>query len=234
MDHGEMDHGDMDHGEMAPAGIALASGAEDRDGLEMDVLHLRMGPVLPHWPAGLVLHCSLNGDVLTGGQAWVVGGPPAADSGSGPPDAARQCDHIVGLLTLAGWPRGAGLARRCRDLALDEPPGETAAHLLARLHRSVRRSVLLRWSLRGLGQLGTDRLAQLGLPTTLSGDTYDRLLTRLAAVDDLLAGRTPINPVHVAASALTDALPELVQGLDLAAARLVIASLGIDTGVDAA
>ncbi|GMA41922.1 hypothetical protein [Mobilicoccus caccae] len=54
MDHGDMDHGDMDHGdmEMAPGGIPLAGGAEDRDGLEMDVLEVPLGPVLPHWPPG--------------------------------------------------------------------------------------------------------------------------------------------------------------------------------------
>ncbi len=50
--------------EMAPAGISLAGGAEDRDGLEMDVLHLPLGPVLPHWPAGLVVRCVLHGDVV--------------------------------------------------------------------------------------------------------------------------------------------------------------------------
>ncbi|MDZ4269109.1 MAG: hypothetical protein U1D00_26060, partial [Mycobacterium sp.] len=67
MDHGDMDHGDMDHGdmEMAPSGIPLAEGADDRDGLEMDVLHLGLGPVLAHWPAGMRLRCVLSGDVVT-------------------------------------------------------------------------------------------------------------------------------------------------------------------------
>ena len=45
----DTDHGDM---QMAPSGIPLAEGGQDRDGLEMDVLHVRLGPVLRHWPAG--------------------------------------------------------------------------------------------------------------------------------------------------------------------------------------
>ena len=71
MDHGDMDHGDMDHGdmEMSPGGIPLAEGGEDRDGLEMDVLHVPLGPVLPHWPAGLVLRCTLQGDVIVSAEA---------------------------------------------------------------------------------------------------------------------------------------------------------------------
>ena len=64
MDHGDMDHGDMDHGSMSPDGIPLAEGAEDRDGLEMDAIHLPLGPVLRHWPAGVVLRLTLHGDVV--------------------------------------------------------------------------------------------------------------------------------------------------------------------------
>src|SRR5699024_5964325 len=64
-------HGGMD---MAPGGIPLAQGGEDRDGLEMDVLHLALGPVLPFWPAGLVLRCSLQGDVVVDAEAAVIDG----------------------------------------------------------------------------------------------------------------------------------------------------------------
>ena len=82
MDHGGMDHGDM---EMSPGGIPLAEGGEDRDGLEMDVLHVRLGPVLPHWPAGLVLRCSLQGDVIAEAQAELVDGPALQDDDGAPP-----------------------------------------------------------------------------------------------------------------------------------------------------
>ena len=33
----------------------MADRGDDRDGLRLDQLHLPLGPVLPDWPAGLVL-----------------------------------------------------------------------------------------------------------------------------------------------------------------------------------
>ncbi|WP_143553999.1 hypothetical protein [Serinicoccus sp. CUA-874] len=50
----------------------------------MDVLKVRLGPVLPYWPAGLVLHCSLQGDVVTEARAEVLG---AADEAGDETDA---------------------------------------------------------------------------------------------------------------------------------------------------
>ena len=42
----------MDMGMSGPAGLPLAGGDDsDRDGLEMDVTHLTLGPLLPNWPA---------------------------------------------------------------------------------------------------------------------------------------------------------------------------------------
>ena len=58
--HGDGDHGDHSDMDMAPAGIPLAGGDQDRDGLEMDVLHVPLGPVLPYWPPGLVLRFAVR------------------------------------------------------------------------------------------------------------------------------------------------------------------------------
>src|SRR5699024_5890983 len=114
MDHGG--HGGMD---MAPAGIPLATGGDDRDGLEMDVLHLPLGPVLPLWPAGLVLRCSLQGDVVVDAEACVVDGAGQAagwEAQTPPvPASAVQCDGVMALLELAGAEGAAGRARRARD-----------------------------------------------------------------------------------------------------------------------
>ncbi|MGB7817777.1 MAG: hypothetical protein WBL35_03460, partial [Ornithinibacter sp.] len=104
MDHGDMGHGGMDHGDMdmAPDGIPLAEGSDDdRDGLEMDALPVRLGPVLPHWPAGLVLDVTLHGDLVAQASARLV------DSGAGAPGAhgpvtARACDGVATVLDLAG------------------------------------------------------------------------------------------------------------------------------------
>src|SRR5699024_7110981 len=109
MDHsGHGSHGGMDysghggHGgmDMAPEGISLAQGGQDRDGLEMDVLHLPLGPVLPFWPAGLVLDCSLQGDVVVDAAASVVDG---SDHGTRAHDSqpglmlAVRCDDVMAL-----------------------------------------------------------------------------------------------------------------------------------------
>ncbi|ATO69781.2 hypothetical protein BJP78_11480 [Mycobacterium avium subsp. hominissuis] len=239
MDHSAMDHSGhhgMDHGgmEMAPAGIALAEGGEDRDGLEMDVLHLRLGPVLPHWPAGLVLRCSLHGDVLAEAEAWIVDN----DHESGykaPPEhtelvaAARQCDHVFDLLELSGWWRASAIARRARDLLLGDSDVDRARELLDGLHKMLGKSRLLRWSLRDLAPLTAESLDRHELPAALAGDTYDRLLTRVGLARTLLREPLSSSLFELESTKISDALPALVRGLDVATARLVVASLGIDT-----
>lgn len=213
MDHGEMDHGDM---EMSPGGIPLAESGEDRDGLEMDVLNVRLGPVLAHWPAGLVLSCALQGDVITEAEAGLLDDgmphhvPPSAPS-------ARRMDNIAALLALAGWEDAAAEARVIRDCLLDGGQDAGASARTARLVRRVRRSWVLRWSLRGIRPLSEEDLRECGLPTTLVGDTYDRVLRMLEGADaDVVGERLS-----------TDQLARLATGLDLATARLVLASLDL-------
>jgi hypothetical protein len=234
-DHGDHDehggHGDHDdhdehgghgdHGAMAPEGIALAGGGEDRDGLEMDVLEVRLGPVLRHWPAGLVLQCSLQGDVIVAAEATLLEEPVP---GTGPVGAAEWLDAVAALLALAGWADAAAEARRARDAALDNPgraPGP------GRLRRRVRRARLLRWSLRGVRHVDEAEARRRGLPTGATGETWDRLLAMLDAADP--DHPSPARPAadHRADRTLSlEHLGGLVTGLDLATARLVVASLG--------
>ena len=226
----------MDHGgherhegmEMSPGGIPLAEGGEDRDGLEMDVLQVRFGPVLPHWPAGLVLRCSLQGDVIVEAQAELVDGPARQeDEVFGP---ARGIDNIASLLALAGWDDAAAEARRIRDTAL-EPGDGAAGSELERLRRRVRRSWTLRWSLRGVRRLSDEDAHARGLPADAVGDTYDRLIGMLdravAGVAETAAGGTGSRTNGAGRTLSTDHLAHLVVGLDLATARLVLASLDI-------
>ena len=231
MDHGGheghegMDHGDM---EMSPGGIPLAEGGEDRDGLEMDVLQVRCGPVLPHWPAGLVLRCSLQGDVIVEAQAEIVDGPARQeDEVFGP---ARGIDNIASLLALAGWDDAAAEARRVRDTALESGDGAAGSEL-ERLRRRVRRSWTLRWSLRGVRRLSDEDAHARGLPADAVGDTYDRLIGMLdravAGVAATAAGDTGSRTNDAGRTLSTDHLAHLVMGLDLATARLVLASLDI-------
>jgi hypothetical protein len=234
--HGGMDHaghGGMNHGgmDMAPAGIPLARGGEDRDGLEMDVLHLRLGPALPCWPAGLVLRCSLQGDVIVDAEASLID-PAEHRSGydAGQADAlhqaARRCDNAAYLLALAGWEDGASRARRIRDSLLLDADLAGMTEDLDRLRRAVKRSWVLRWSLRRLRPLTDDDLTRQGLPSHLRGDTRDRLLSMLArAAADLAGSAVRVDrPRPVPLGSIAD----LVCGLDLGAARLVVASLDLE------
>ena len=237
MDHEDHEgHEGMDHGgheghegmEMSPGGIPLAEGGEDRDGLEMDVLQVRFGPVLPHWPAGLVLRCSLQGDVIVEAQAELVDGPARQDDEVVGP--ARGIDNIASLLALAGWDDAAAEARRVRDAALES--GDAAAGSeLERLRRRVRRSWTLRWSLRGVRRQSDKEAHARGLPADAVGDTYDRLIGMLdravAGVAATAAGDTGTRTNDAGRTLPTDHLAHLVMGLDLATARLVLASLDI-------
>lgn len=227
-----MDHGGMEM-DMAPAGIPLAGGAPDRDGLEMDVLHVPLGPVLPYWPAGLVLRCALNGDVVTGAQAEILPGAAAPASPAEPAASARaahRCDSVARLLAVAGWEDGAAAARRTRDaLLLGRAPAQAAVQL-CRLQHRVARSWSLRWLLRGLGPVDAAALAEHRLSGDLGGDAYDRLLAMLDLARDDLCGRSTedADPARVIA-----ALPAFVTGLDLGAARAVVASVDPDTAAAA-
>ncbi|MBS42904.1 MAG: hypothetical protein CMH83_07070 [Nocardioides sp.] len=202
--------------EMSPGGIPLAGGGEDRDGLEMDVLNVPLGPVLPHWPAGLVLRCALQGEVITEAQAELLDygtreRVPLSDA------VARRMDNIAALLALAGWGDAAAEARGIRDALLDGGHDTEVSARTARLVRRVGRSRVLRWSLRGVRPLSGEDLREHGLPTALAGDTYDRLLRMLEEAETDVVGER----------ASTDQLGPLVTGLDLATARLVLASLDL-------
>lgn len=225
MDHEAMDHGDMDHGDMdmAPGGIPLAEGEEDRDGLEMDVLHLPLGPVLAHWPAGLVLHCVLHGDVVTKVEVGTTGLQGTASSAAPGVRAARRCDCVVDLLALAGWEVGENLARRARDACLDGDV-ERAAGLLVVLRRKLGRSWVLRWMLCDIGRVTAEDVSSFGLPAYVTGDVYDRLLALVDLAQDELAGGS--GP-QATGEAVLGALPAMVAGLDLASVRLVVASLAL-------
>ena len=189
-----------------PGGVPLAGGGDDDqlpdpDRLDLDVLHVPLGPVLPCWPAGLLVHTTLQGDLVVAARAEVLepaGAPPAGDGVHGTP--AGRWDAVAALLALAGDADGAAAAARLRDALL---AGADAAAEEARLGRRVRRSRLLHWSLRGVGELD-------------GADAADRLAHWAGAGEQLV----PITLEQVAA---------LVTGVDLATARLVVASLDLDT-----
>ncbi|WP_228389406.1 hypothetical protein [Cumulibacter manganitolerans] len=247
MDHGGMDHGDMD---MAPAGIPLAEGAPDRDGLELDVLHVKLGPILTSWPAGLVLQCTLHGDVV--GDVEVEYETPEVDPAARFTDlqrAAGYLDAVDAVLALAQWPAGRLLARRVRDRCLAAETTDTgradAAEQTDRLRGKVARSRTLRWMLRDLGRLDPEDLPA-PYADALGGDAYERLLGLLDHARAALGprGMQPTSgpprrgtsaldgvprldelPAYTAAYDVEALLPRLLDGLELASVRIVVATV---------
>lgn len=230
MDHGG--HGGMDHGSMAVAGLPMADTAPDRDGLQLDALAVALGPVLPGWPTGLLLRGRLQGDVLTDvSLSWVdpadhvaadhvaahhvAAHHSAAHHSAGGTARLEALDHLARFLDVAGWPVAARDARRARDelRAAASDRVDAGRRRAVQLARRVRRSRTLAWSVRGIGAMEATGAQEL------RGDVLDRVrwLSELAAgAEPAVAGLSELPLERVA---------ELLEGTELAAARLVVASV---------
>jgi hypothetical protein len=201
-EHGGGHHGHHGHGGTV-AGLPMAELGPDRDGLTLDRLHVPLGPVLPDWPAGLVVRVTLQGDVIQEASVEVLDAGQAVPF-EWPSPAARELDGLARFLGVAGWPSAAGQARRLRDAALSGDRIETGAAVLL---RRIRRSRTLRWLIRGIPAGPTDVAALLK--------------ERLAAIEAPL--REPQHGHHAA-----ERLGELLVGAELAAARLIVAAVDPD------
>jgi len=184
---------------------------QDRDGLALDALHVPLGPVLPGWPPGLVVHAVLAGELITAATAEVLdvrpGSPARADGLS--PDTARL-DVLARILDLAGATTAARRARRLRD-------GSSTADGRREFGRRLARARVLAWTLRGIPLprrgAGADGAA---------GDADVRTLVRRYGRE--LGTDAPRDPRTTPA----DAVAALV-GLELGAARTALAALDPDT-----
>lgn len=188
---------------MLISGLPLADRADDRDGLRLDRLHVPFGPVLPDWPAGLVVRLALQGDVVqevTGVElvpAAPATRPPfwdepwrqaaAGASVTRGEAARRRCaahlDSLGRLLAVADWPDAATRARRLRDAALVGVPAAELAYRARRLHRRVGRSRTLRWLTSGIGVLPRERALAAGVggpALEADGDVWRRTVQWLA------------------------------------------------------
>ncbi|MBA8792888.1 hypothetical protein FHX74_000482 [Friedmanniella endophytica] len=213
-DMGDHDMGDMDMGDHmgdmdmgGPGGIALASGADDRDGLEMDVLHLPLGPALPDWPAGLSLLLTLQGDVVAAVEVTAAQRIPVHDP------FAYRLDWAARLLQLTGAGALADrvLAARDHRLGLTGSGPDPVD-----LRRRIARSWPLKRALRGVGPVDA-----VDVPVEWGGDCYDRLLRLVDPGND----RTAPGPAVQDLPALAELLPGLLTGSELADVRLTVASL---------
>jgi hypothetical protein len=226
-EHHEMPehHGDHGHhmgGMDMPGGLPMADRADDRDGLKLDQLRLPLGPVLPLWPAGLIVHTRIQGDVIQQASVELVGsGRDSFWLGTGEHLlVARRLDSSARLLALAGWADAATIAQRLRDEALG---GASASDLLPPLGkwvRRVRRSRTLRWSLAEIGCVSEGSLA---------GDASTRLHRWLDSAERALLEPGQHEPADRHETQWTvDNLAWLLAGTELASARLLVASLDPD------
>ncbi len=241
MSGGDHDQG-SDHDDMGMVGgLAMARRGDDRDGLKLDQLHVALGPVLPDWPAGLVLRLVLQGDIAQsaelevmgengGGSFWISADDDATDEARF--GAAAAADSLQRLLAVAGWRSAALTGRWLRDELLSSEPDAPSHPRFVRWIRRVRRSRALRWSTNGLGIVDATELNK-----ELRGDATARWIRW---TDEILAVAAPSSggSIAVGSSATTgraartraaiSLLPSLVTGQDLSSVRLIVASLDPD------
>lgn len=252
-DDGEKDrqHGEQDGGMDMPGGLMMADRGPDRDGLTLDVLHVPWGPLLPFWPGGLVVDVEMQGDVVQSAQARLLSGPDRPTpywsspvEGAGPTRAYRRAaahlDSLGRLLALAGWSSAAAQAMVLRNALLAPLVPPQVLDDVTRLRRRLLRSRSLAWATDGLGVLSADDVARWGLSgpaaraCAIGGDATARWRTWLQEIDAALSGGDPApgsgprGDSPEGSAALARAATTLMAGLDVAAARIVMASLDPD------
>ncbi|MFD5137157.1 hypothetical protein ACFWMX_13085 [Streptomyces sp. NPDC058378] len=159
--------------------------------------------------------------------------------------AAARLDSLGRLLVVAGWPAEAMKARRLRDDLLDGAPAAALASRLERLGRRVGRSRTLFWLTRGLGVLTAQDAQAAGVSgpaARADGDVaarYRQWLTDIRLDVARLDDPSALDPAEESprgrwdarqppSAALVGLLPQLLDGTELAAARLIVASLDPD------
>ncbi|MCA0143807.1 hypothetical protein [Blastococcus sp. LR1] len=232
MDHGGSEHGGMDHaamghgghggmdhsghGGMDVAGLPMAETATDRDGLQLDELKVSLGPVLPGWPTGLLLRGRLQGDVLTGvGLSWLDQEGASADALDAGDSRPAALDRLARFLDVAGWPLAAHEARQARAGLMSHDPDVVAQadRLAVRVARRVRRSRTLAWSARGTGVMTTEGSGPL------EGDVLDRVRRWCDTAAGEQHAPEPLPELRL------DTVATLLEGAEIGAARLTLASL---------
>ncbi|MEW2630822.1 hypothetical protein AB0903_03995 [Streptomyces sp. NPDC048389] len=160
--------------------------------------------------------------------------------------AASHLDSLGRFLAVAGWPAAATAARRVRDDLLAGAAADAVRPRAHRLAGRVGRSRALYWLTRGIGHLTAADAAAAGVggpAARADGDVPARYRLWLAEVlDDLdrLEDTSPLDPgrdegprgpldgPRIPSAALAEMLPRLLEGAELAAARLIVASLDPD------
>ncbi len=154
--------------------------------------------------------------------------------------AAARLDSLSRLLGVMGAPAHQVRARRLRDALLAHADTAEVSTQVAALRRRLQRSRTMRWSGDGLGMLPSDAHMpsdRTGRRTGRGGDVTARWQEWLLDAERLLSGCEPIEEQSPRGPARDGRWPsatlleracELMIGLDLAAARIVLASFDPD------
>ncbi|MFJ2150960.1 hypothetical protein ACIOHB_19475 [Streptomyces microflavus] len=180
-------------------------------------------------------------------RPWVraAAGEPVSTGEAARRRAAAHLDSLGRLLAVAGWPAEATRARRLRDDLLDGAPAAAFASRLERLARRVGRSRILFWLTRGMGVVTAQDAQAAGVSgpaARADGDVaarYRQWLTDICRDVARLDDHSPLDLAEESprgrwdaqqppSAALVALLPGLLHGAELAAARLIVASLDPD------
>lgn len=213
-----------------PYGRPMPERAEDRDGVMLDQLAVRIGPLVPALPAGLTLDVRLQGDVvqevavevdgLTALQASVPSllrpfllalrePVPIAEL-----ELARARSHLRWVAWALRVHGLATLAERALRLARRAGPGDADA--VASLARTVQRTRVLGWSTSRVGVIRGERVEGLGLgPVGRASGLAEDARADETVYDDL-GFEALVHHVGDAAARWRQRLAEAAQSLDLA------------------
>ncbi|SFE42569.1 hypothetical protein SAMN04487819_11382 [Actinopolyspora alba] len=231
-----------DGGGEVPNGLVMADRGTDRDGLALDRLHVPLGPLLPNWPAGLVVHTTLQGDVIQHAQVdppdevgvgedfwrwpwWPAGtGEEITSGGVARIRLVELLDALGRLFAVAGWLDVAVRAGVLRDFLLEGAESAWVRRRLLRLITRVRRSRTWWWLTAELGEHRHSVVGDVSTRCSAWLNEMERIVvdldsTESVPLDGLGSGdrSVPVSPQRV--------LPELLEGTEFASARLIVASL---------
>ncbi len=140
-------------------------------------------------------------------------------------DRVWRWDNLVHLLVLVGWQDAAERAHACRTAMVQAGAPSGVDERAAALVRRIARARSLRWSLRGVGPISAETCKRIGLPPSVAGDSYTRLRRMMdRCLEPQLGskgGQSEERSLDVAA------MPSVLVGVDLAVARVVLASLNL-------
>jgi hypothetical protein len=150
-----------------PYGRPMAERADDRDGLKLDYLPVRVGPLFAPLPVGLTLDVTLQGDVIQAAtlenlaEMLVQWDSVFARALREPVsvrdlELARARSHLQWLSDAVAVTGSSSLSERIVRLAQQVGPGDGDA--IRQLGRSLRRLGFLGWSTRGVGILHIENL----------------------------------------------------------------------------